>query len=103
MTYPSIRRAAIDAAKRNPGVPQSTAARDMPAWATASLVWDVDGILLLEVMSWRPGRSCLEVMRHLSDQLAELGWTQLDPAGAMPWHRPDGVICPGLWSTWRER
>lgn len=100
---PSIDGAALKRAHETPGTPQPFGDNQgLPAWCTASLVWDVDGVLLLEVLAWRPGRNPHPIMSDLADQLSALGWKQAPQpsAGPLPWARPDGVTCPGAWSTW---
>ena len=99
MTHPSIRSGALERAIREHGRPQQPAARDLPDWCTASVTYDVDEVLLLEVLCWRPSRSPLEVVGHLADQLSALGWRE-QAHGPLPWHRPDGVMCSGCWVTW---
>ena len=97
--HSSINRIALRAALSNPGTPQANAAHDLPPWITASLTYDVDEVLLLEVLCWRPGRSPSRVMGEIADHLSALGWRE-QANGPLPWHRSDGVGCAGGWITW---
>jgi hypothetical protein len=99
---PRINAGALFHARQEPGVPQQPAARGLPEWATASVVWDVDGVLLLEVMSWRPSRSVSRILGDLANSLSEQGWAE-EAHGALPWTRPDGVGCPGGWISFVRR
>ena len=88
---------ALDPANR--GKPQPRAAVSLPSWATASVVFDVDGVLLLEVRCWRPNRSPSDLLSALADQLSALHWRELQH-GPLTHHRSDGVGCPGAWASW---
>jgi hypothetical protein len=96
---PRILPGAILAAVEDPGAMKVRAAAGLPEWVTASVVYDVDGVLLLEVLSARPSRGVASVLGSLADSLSELGWRE-QQHGALPWTRPDGVGCPGGWITW---
>lgn len=102
MLTPTLYRPAMGRVAANPGMPQQAIATDLPDWATASLVYDVDGVLLLEVLCWRPNRNPVPVISALCDGLSALGWGQT-AKGALPWTRPDGVGCPGGWVTFVRR
>lgn len=102
MTLPTLNTSMLRRALHDAGASKHGAARDLPAWATASLTYDVDGVLQLEVLSHRPGRNPGPIMSAIADGLSEAGWTQAPApsSGRLPWNRPDGVGCPGVWSAW---
>ena len=96
---PRILPGALRAAIADPGTRKEPAAMGLPEWAAASVVYDVDGVLLIEVLSARPSRGVGTVLGHLANSLSEDGWRE-QQHGALPWTRPDGVGCPGGWITW---
>lgn len=103
MTLPTLDRYALDLAQRGPGTTVGgMTARDLPAWCTAHLTYDVDGVLTLDVRAHRPGRDPSDVHRHLCDQLSELGWSGLQH-GPLPHTTRDGLQLVGVWSTWARR
>lgn len=95
---PSLKPGAIADAMSKPGHRVENVANDLPPYMSASLVWDVDEVLMLDVRSRRPDKSCAPAMRDLSDQLSELGWVQV-AAGPLPHVREDGAMGAGLWVT----
>ena len=87
----------------NHGCTLEDVANDLPPWARASLTYDVDGVLMLEVRCLQPHRSPTGIVVDLSDQLSALGWTAT-ANGPMPHVREVSVvICPGAWVTYAKQ
>ncbi len=99
MKTPTINVMALQAALDEPGRCRHQAAFDLPPWVKASMQYDIDHVLMLEVHTDRLDKGPLVTMQTLADQLSELGWKQ-QAWGPCERTRHDGVNVAFCWSTW---